>query len=150
MPQSVLVFAEDLNGDLRIDPGDQLIVSRLNNLREIEFHTRKSFDAIAHSIDQFVFGLGGCPLLLWFEADIQFVIADALRVATQFSAANLGDDGFDLRKLAQSFLNLRRNFDRARQRDARRHRRTHKHVAFIDGRQKLAAENENIGDAPNQ
>src|SRR5882724_6045450 len=148
--QCVLIFAKDLDGNLGVDSGDQFIVAGLNYLREVELHAGKTFDATAHRIDQFIFGFGGGPLFLRLQPNIQFVVADALGVAAQFRTANLGDHGFDFRKFTQSLFYLRRNFDRARERDARRHRGAHQHVALVDGWQKLAAQNENVGDAPDE
>ena len=106
MGQGLLVFAKNLDGNLRIDARYEFVVAGLDDLRKVELDAGKSFHTAAHGIDQFVFRLCRRPLAFRFQADVHFVVADAFRVAAQFGASDLGDDGFDFGKLAQRLLNL--------------------------------------------
>ena len=69
--QRVLIFAKNLDGNLRVDSRDQFIVTGLNHLREIELHTGKAFDAAAHGVHQFIFGFRGGPLFLRFQTHVE-------------------------------------------------------------------------------
>ena len=51
LPQSILIFAKDFDGNLGIDARDQFVIAGLNDLRKVKLHARKPFDAPAHSID---------------------------------------------------------------------------------------------------
>src|SRR5262249_483314 len=106
------------------------------------------FDAATHSINQLVLCFSGGPLALWFQSNVDFIVADAFRIAAQLSAADLRDYSLDFRKLSQGFLDLARNFNGPGKGDTGRHRGPNEHVAFIDGRQKLAAQNVDIRDTP--
>src|SRR5450432_3738264 len=92
--QRLLIFAENLDGDLGVNARDKFVVASLDYLREIEFNAREwhrrrrfSLDTLAHGIDQFIFGFGSRPLALGFEAHVDLVVADTLRVAAQIRSA---------------------------------------------------------------
>ena len=47
----------NLDGDLRVDAGDELVVAGLDHLREVELDAGEAFHAAAHRLDQLVFGI---------------------------------------------------------------------------------------------
>src|SRR2546422_10418213 len=69
-PQCFAIFAEDFYCDLSVDPRNQLVVSRLNDLRKVEPDARKGLYPMTHRVDQIVFRFGGGPSALRLEANI--------------------------------------------------------------------------------
>jgi len=67
--QRLLVFAKNLDGNLRVDARYEFVIAGLYNLRKVELNAG-SLPLVGASINQLVFRICRCPLILGFQPNV--------------------------------------------------------------------------------
>ncbi|CDE62390.1 putative uncharacterized protein [Parabacteroides sp. CAG:409] len=135
------IFAIQLDGNIRLGTGHQLIEAKLDRLTEVELGSVDRSQFGLHLLHHFRPATGRSPFAERLHDDHDISIFHRHRIGRHLSRTDLGHDVFDFREFRFQFLlGFQRYFNTPAQRTAGRQSHLHGKVSFIQGRNKFGTQ----------
>src|SRR5581483_10419606 len=140
LPQHVEIVAEELRRRFGPDARNQFVDPLLNRLAQQEARAGNPFQAPADLLHQLRFVAGRRPFVQWPERDHRVAFVRLLGIVPQLRTSDFRHNHRDLGELHDRPLHLLLDFDRFLERGARQPDGLRREGAFVEDRDKLAAE----------